>query len=224
LVLNNAKFEITAVKPAQYPASNVPEVAFVGRSNVGKSSVINSLLSRKNLARVGSTPGKTREINFYDIDGVIHFVDLPGYGFASVSKEKKATWSSMMETYLNTRLQLKLVIMLVDIRHKPSAEDMMMEEWLKSRNMPHFVVVTKSDKVPRGQVKTRISQLRTDLGMSAGTAMIPFSAPANIGKVEIWEQIDNIRAKQDVVNEAEKQACPPASEGSPANPSSPAPH
>lgn len=224
LIVKNAKYELTAVKPSQYPTSDLIEVAFVGRSNVGKSSVINSLLRRKNLARVGATPGKTREINFYNIDNLIYFVDLPGYGYANVSKEQKAAWSSMMGTYLNTRIQLKLVIMLVDIRHKPSKEDMMMVDWLKNHDIPYFVIATKSDKISRAQVKNRISQLRADLDIPAGMALIPFSASAGIGRDEVWEQIDSICVMSDDVKEAETRACPPASEGSLSAPSDSASH
>ena len=151
--LNNARYELTAVRSDQYPGGSIPEVAFVGRSNVGKSSIINALLNRKNLARVASTPGKTREINFYNIDDSMYLVDLPGYGYASVARDKKLSWGETIETYLNLRLQLKLVILLVDIRHKPSADDRMMYEWICERNAPHLVVATKSDKIPKSMVK-----------------------------------------------------------------------
>ena len=148
LVINNAsiskaRFELTAVKPEQYPASSLPEFALIGRSNVGKSSIINSLLNRKGIARVSSTPGKTREINFYNIDDKIYFVDLQGYGYANVSKEKKSTWGDIIEIYLTTRLQLRALIMLVDIRHKPSDYDKVMFDWLMAKGMPFLIVATK---------------------------------------------------------------------------------
>jgi GTP-binding protein len=192
LVLNNAKFEITAVKPAQYPASNVPEVAFVGRSNVGKSSIINSLLNRENLARVGSAPGKTREINFYNIDDSLYFVDLPGYGYASVSKGKKSTWFDIVETYLYSRLQLKLIIMLVDIRHAPSAEDKMMYDWLLTNNVPHLIVASKSDKISRGQINPRLQEIVKVLGVKEGIAIIPFSAETKNGRDILLEHIQRM--------------------------------
>jgi len=192
LVLNNARFEITAVKPAQYPASNVPEVAFVGRSNVGKSSIINSLLNRKNLARVGAAPGKTREINFYNIDDSLYFVDLPGYGYASVSKGKKSTWFDIVETYLYSRLQLKLIIMLVDIRHAPSAEDKMMYDWLLANNVPHLIVASKSDKISRGQINPRLQEIVKVLGVKEGIAVIPFSSETKNGRDILLEHIQRM--------------------------------
>ncbi len=192
MVLNNARFEITAVKPAQYPASNVPEVAFVGRSNVGKSSIINSLLNRKNLARVGAAPGKTREINFYNIDDSLYFVDLPGYGYASVSKGKKSTWFDIVETYLYSRLQLKLIIMLVDIRHAPSAEDKMMYDWLLANNVPHLIVASKSDKISRGQINPRLQEIVKVLGVKEGIAVIPFSSETKNGRDILLEHIQRM--------------------------------
>lgn len=192
MILNNAKFEITAVKPSQYPATNVPEVAFVGRSNVGKSSIINTLLNRKNLARVGSAPGKTREINFYNIDDSLYFVDLPGYGYASVSKDKKSTWFDIVETYLYSRLQLKLIIMMVDIRHAPSAEDKMMYEWLLSNNAPHLIVASKSDKISRGQINPRIKEIVNVLGVKEGIAIIPFSSETRNGRDILLENIQRM--------------------------------
>ena len=149
--VKNPKYELTAVKPDQYPSTTVPEVAFVGRSNVGKSSIINTLLNRKNLARVGQTPGKTRQINFYNIDDTLFFVDLPGYGYAKVSKEERKSWGKLAETYLHIRDQLRLIIMLVDIRHKPTADDRLMYEWICTTGIPHLVVATKEDKVKRSQ-------------------------------------------------------------------------
>ncbi|HOJ11720.1 MAG TPA: ribosome biogenesis GTP-binding protein YihA/YsxC [Clostridiales bacterium] len=190
--LNNARFEITAVKPYQYPSDNVPEIAFVGRSNVGKSSIINTLLNRKNLARVGATPGKTREINFYNIDDKLHFVDLPGYGYASVSKIKKSTWSNMIETYLNSRKKLELIIMMVDIRHTPSENDRIMYEWLKSREIQHIIVATKADKISRGETGRRINDIQATLGSGENVPVIAFSASTRQGKDEIWKQIYRI--------------------------------
>ena len=151
--ISRSRYECTAVKPDQYPAGDMPEIALVGRSNVGKSSIINSLLNRKGLARVSSEPGKTRGINFYNIDDTLYFVDLPGYGYAKVSKKEKIFWAKMIETYLNTRNQLKLVIMLVDIRHTPTADDKLMYSWILDRGIGHMVIATKADKIPRGQIQ-----------------------------------------------------------------------
>ncbi len=192
MVLNNAKFEITAVKPAQYPVNNIPEIAFVGRSNVGKSSIINTLLNRKSLARVGAVPGKTREINFYNIDGCIYFVDLPGYGYASVSKDKKSSWNDIVETYLYSRHQLKLIIMLVDIRHSPSKEDKIMYDWLATHGMPHLIAASKADKISRNQINGRLQEITKVLGTKEGIMPIPFSSETKQGRDILWEQIENM--------------------------------
>lgn len=192
LVINKAEFVITAVKPQQYPATSVPEIAFVGRSNVGKSSIINTLTNRKNLARVGATPGKTREINFYNIEDKLNFVDLPGYGYAKVSKEKKSTWGDIIETYLKSRQQLKLVILLLDIRHAPSADDKIMYDWIKSYGVPYMIVATKADKISRGQVKPSLSMLKKELGITDTAELVPFSAETRQGKEEILNIIENI--------------------------------
>lgn len=190
--IQNAKFEITAVKPAQYPASNAPEIAFVGRSNVGKSSIINTLLNRKNLARVGATPGKTREINFYNIDSKLYFVDLPGYGYANVSKTKKSTWNEIIETYLYSRPQLRMILMLVDIRHTPSDDDRIMYRWLLEREVPHAVIATKLDKISRNQLNARLKDIKDTLELKDGVEIIPFSAESRQGREEIWKLLTQL--------------------------------
>lgn len=187
--LNNARYELTAVRPDQYPGSSIPEVAFAGRSNVGKSSIINALLNRRGLARVAATPGKTREINFYNIDGCMYLVDLPGYGYASVSKEKRSSWGQIIETYLNMRLQLKLLILLVDIRHKPSDDDRIMYDWICSRDVPHLVVATKLDKITRSHVKARLQEIKTTLGVDDDGEILPFSSETKQGRDELWGRI-----------------------------------
>jgi ribosome biogenesis GTP-binding protein YsxC/EngB len=193
--VNNTRYELTAVKPDQYPQNNIPEIIFVGRSNVGKSTVINTLLNRKNLARVGSTPGKTREINFYNIDDKAYFVDLPGYGYANVSKSKKSAWGSMIETYLHSRKYLELIMMLVDIRHTPTDNDIIMYEWIQSHNMPNLIIATKADKISRGRINSRINDIRITLKCTAGIPVIAFSSITKQGRDEIWEQINNRLAK-----------------------------
>ncbi|MCX7923375.1 MAG: ribosome biogenesis GTP-binding protein YihA/YsxC [Clostridia bacterium] len=192
MIVKNAKFELTAVKPEQYPDIGIPEVAFVGRSNVGKSSIINTLCNRRNLARVGSTPGVTKEINFYNIDDKLHIVDLPGYGYAGVSKGKKSSWSRVIETYLNTREELKLIIMLVDIRHSPSNEDKMMYGWLIENEVPHIVVATKVDKISRSQVQGRLADIKQTLELSEGIKLIPYSSETKQGRDEVWGEIDSM--------------------------------
>jgi GTP-binding protein len=160
--ITNVQHEITAVKAEQYPKTGFQEIAFVGRSNVGKSSIINTLVNRKNLARVGATPGKTRVINFYNVNDDFYLVDLPGYGFANVSKDMKESWHVTIETYLYSRskLHLNLIILLVDIRHAPSKDDIMMYQWLMGYSMKTVVVATKSDKVSRSQINVRLNEIR----------------------------------------------------------------
>ena len=187
--IRNAKYELTAVKPEQYPVSSLPEVALVGRSNVGKSSFINALVRQKNLARVAGTPGKTRTINFYNIDQAFYLVDLPGYGYARVSKAEKATWQGLIETYLYSREQLRLIIMLVDIRHAPSPEDKLMYEWLINQGRVSLVVATKLDKLGRSQVNANLQEIQATLKMNASTSLVPFSAVSGAGREEVWQQI-----------------------------------
>ena len=187
--LHNARFELSAVSPVQFPAEGLPEAAFAGRSNVGKSSIINTLLNRKGLARVGATPGKTREINFYNIDEAFYLVDLPGYGYASVSKTQKTAWNRFIELYLNSRSQLKLVILMVDIRHEPSADDRLMHEWILGNGVPYLAVAAKSDKLPRSQVNKRLGEIRKELGIKEEVPLLPFSAQTGQGREEIWQVI-----------------------------------
>jgi len=188
--VNDAKYELTAVKPEQYPQKNIPEIAFVGRSNVGKSSIINALINRKNLARTGSAPGKTREINFYNIDDKLYFVDLPGYGYASVSKTEKSTWGKMIETYLSTRSQLKMIIMLVDIRHTPSKDDIQMYQWLENSKIHCVIAAVKVDKIPRSQVITKLKDIRETLKLNSNVNIIPFSSETKQGKEDLWGSVD----------------------------------
>lgn len=190
--INNARFEKGAVKPEHYPQNEIPEITFVGRSNVGKSSLINSLLNRKSLARIASKPGKTREINFYNIDDVVYFVDLPGYGYAKVSKDLKSAWGESIETYLKESKKLKLVIMLVDIRHTPSADDQMMAKWLIASELPFIVVATKKDKIPRAKIKERLSDITNSLELDANTLLVPFSSETKEGREEIMNYIVSI--------------------------------
>lgn len=187
--IKNAKYELTAVRPDQYPGIYLPEVALVGRSNVGKSSIINALLDRRNLAKESSTPGKTRTINFFNIDNALYFVDLPGYGYAQVSKKEKESWGGMIEEYLYSREQLKLIIMLVDIRHAPSREDKIMYEWIVNQSKPRLVVAMKLDKISRGQIKNRLKEIQSTLEMEEGEVLIPFSAETKQGREEVWSQI-----------------------------------
>lgn len=190
--INNARFEKGAVKPEHYPDNDIPEITFVGRSNVGKSSLINALLNRKSLARIASKPGKTREINFYNIDDIVYFVDLPGYGYAKVSKDIKSAWGESIEIYLNKSKKLKLVIMLVDIRHSPSEDDKMMSKWLSNSSLPYIVVATKKDKIPRAKLKERLSDISSSLELGNDTLLIPFSSETKDGREEVMNYINSL--------------------------------
>lgn len=184
--IQNSKFELTAVKASQYPQTNLPEIAFVGRSNVGKSSLINTLLQRKSLARIGAAPGKTRTINFFNIDQKLYFVDLPGYGYAKVSKAEKSTWSKMIEEYLHTRTQLKLMFLLVDVRHAPSPDDQLMIDWMIETKRPFAVVATKVDKLSRAKALEHLRMIQNTLNLPESTSIFAFSSENRSGKEDIW--------------------------------------
>ncbi len=180
----------TAVEPTGYPDSEMPEIAMVGRSNVGKSSVINFLTNRKSLARVGNTPGKTRQINFYNLEGKLVLVDLPGYGYARVSLSEKEKWGKIVETYLNSRKQLALILMLVDIRHKPTSDDKIMYEWIASMGKPHIVVATKADKITRARYAEHIKEIKNTLRTLPGVSVIPVSVTKKTGFTDLWNKIN----------------------------------
>mgnify|MGYP004702831685 CR=1 FL=1 len=188
--IKNSQFVISAVARSQYPDDALPEFAFAGRSNVGKSSLINMLLNRRGLAKTSGTPGKTQLVNFYDIDGLFRLVDLPGYGFAKVSKEKKANWGNIIDTYLNNRETLIEVFQLVDIRHKPSNEDKEMYTWIKGCGFNGIVLATKSDKLTKNQVSQQIKMIRDELKMDKEAVIVPVSATTRDGKYEVWEIIN----------------------------------
>ena len=199
--IHNSELEIVAVKPAQYPAPDVPEIAFAGRSNVGKSSLLNLITGRKSLARVSGSPGKTRTINFYrcafrnDSDEQNRFfriVDLPGYGFARVSKSETEKWGSMMESYLEHRDNLVKVIQLVDIRHKPSAQDVQMYDYLRYYGLHGIVVATKADKISGNEKAKNIKLIRQTLGMEKSELVIPVSALKKTGEQELLDVIGEL--------------------------------
>lgn len=189
--IQNADIVISAVEEKQYPKLNLPEVAIAGRSNVGKSSMINTLLNRKKLARTSSKPGRTRTINFYNIEDELMFVDVPGYGYAKVSKGELEKWSEMMENYFSTRENLRTTILIVDFRHKPTQQDVQMYEYLKFLELPVIVAATKADKVKRGVHNRHMNQVLNTLNIADNDVVIPFSAITGQGKKEIWNLILN---------------------------------
>ncbi|GEQ60938.1 ribosome biogenesis GTP-binding protein YihA/YsxC [Vagococcus lutrae] len=188
--VHQAEIVISAVRPEQYPATQIPEIALAGRSNVGKSSFINTLINRKNLARTSSKPGKTQTLNFYLIEQAFHFVDVPGYGYAKVSKTEKAKWGQMIETYLTEREQLQAVISVVDARHEPSKDDIQMYQFLKYYDIPTIVVATKIDKIPRGKWNKHESMIKKALDFQSEDDFILFSAETKHGKEAAWAAIE----------------------------------
>ncbi len=192
IVIKNAEYVASAVKYEQYPVDGLPEIAMAGRSNVGKSSLINAFLGRRNLARTGNTPGKTQTLNFYRVNDSWFFVDLPGYGYAKVAKTVNAQWGPMMEHYLKKREPLQAVIQIVDIRHAPSVEDIEMQEWLRTMQVPTMVVATKADKISRGQWAKHLKVIANALDIPDVSLILPFSAQSGIGKTELNEAIEEI--------------------------------
>lgn len=177
---------ISAVKPEQYPATELPEFALAGRSNVGKSSFINKMLNRKGLARISSKPGKTQTLNFYLINEILHFVDVPGYGYAKVSKSERAAWGRMIETYLTNRDQLKAVVQIVDLRHPPTVDDIMMYNFLKHYEIPCIVVATKADKIPKGKWQKYLKVTKETLDFDKNDQIVLFSSETGEGKDKAW--------------------------------------
>ena len=194
--LHNASIKVSAVSPKQYPTDGKLEFAFAGRSNVGKSSMINKLLNRKSLARVSGTPGKTCTINFYDIDDTIYLVDLPGYGFARRSKEEQAKWGKMMEDYLANRAPLVQTILLVDSRHKPSVDDHTMADWIRHYHDRLIVIATKIDKLKKREIETNLEMIYNDLELTEDDILVPFSINDDEGKVTVWDMIEMMRTAE----------------------------
>ncbi len=190
--IHNADIAVSAVRPQQYPKADIPEVALAGRSNVGKSSFLNKILNRKKLARTSATPGKTAQINFYNIDDTIHLVDLPGYGYAAVSKQEKKKWGAMIEEYLSKREQLRHTILLVDSRHKPTADDIGMAEWIRYSHGFLIVFATKTDKLSKKKVQENLQVIYNVLDMTEDDILVPFSAETGEGKEDAWEIISQL--------------------------------
>ncbi|MDF2590806.1 MAG: engB [Clostridia bacterium] len=190
MIIKKCEFVTSAAKLGQYPESDLPEVSFVGRSNVGKSSLINSMLNRKKLVKISSKPGKTRLINFFMVNEEFMLVDLPGYGFAAVSQSEKQKWGTMIEDYLTTREVLKSVVLLVDIRHKPTGDDKLMYDFLKFYRGKVIIVATKLDKISKNSLKKNMDLIRNTLNIDKNDIFLPYSSETHQGREELWEIIN----------------------------------
>lgn len=190
MVIKEVSLETVCGITSVLPKNTKPEVAFAGKSNVGKSSLINALMNRKSLARTSAQPGKTQTINFYNINNACYFVDLPGYGYAKAPEEIKAKWGRMIERYLKQSKMLRAVFLLVDIRHRPSANDKMMYDWIVGQNYRPIIIATKLDKIKRSQIQKQIKEIRMGLGVGTDTVIIPFSAETKQGREEIYALLD----------------------------------
>ena len=198
MVIKNVSLETVIGVTSKIPDNQMPEIAFAGKSNVGKSSLINALMNRKSLARTSSQPGKTQTINFYNINDELYFVDLPGYGYAKVSQLEKEKWGKMIEKYLHRSKVLQAVFLLVDIRHEPSANDKQMYEWIMANGYHPIVIATKLDKINRSQVAKQVKIVKQGLGVDKDTIVIPFSAETKQGREEIYDLIDQLIQQEEV--------------------------
>lgn len=196
MIVKSAELETVCGITSKLPDNDLPEIAFAGKSNVGKSSLINGLLNRKSLARTSAQPGKTQTINFYNVNKNLYFVDLPGYGYAKVSVEIRAKWGKMIERYLHGSPQLKKVFLLIDIRHVPSENDCMMYDWIVDNGYEPVIICTKLDKIKRSQVQKNLKLICEKLDLVPGTTMIPFSAQTKQGRDEIWNLIEETLAQE----------------------------
>lgn len=192
MVIKKVSLETVIGVTSKIPENQMMEIAFAGKSNVGKSSLINALMNRKSLARTSAQPGKTQTINFYNINDELYFVDLPGYGYAKVSVEVKEKWGKMVEKYLRQSKQLKAVFLLIDIRHEPSANDKQMYQWILSNGYQPIIIATKMDKINRSQLQKHIKMVKEGLGVAKGTIVLPFSAVSKQGRDEIYALIDDM--------------------------------
>ena len=193
--IKNVSLETVCGITSRLPDNTLPEIAFAGKSNVGKSSLINALMNRKALARTSAQPGKTQTINFYNINDAMYLVDLPGYGYAKVAQEVREKWGKLIERYLHGSKQLKAVFLLIDIRHEPSENDRQMYEWIVYQGYDPIIIATKLDKIKRSQLQKQLKILRTSLGVKPGTQLLPFSALTKQGRDEIWAVMDEILAE-----------------------------
>ena len=190
MIVKNPQFEVSAVSKKQYPKNNLPEVVLVGKSNVGKSSFINTMINRKKLARTSSEPGKTRQINFYNIDETFYFVDLPGYGYSKMSKQEQVKVGNFIEEYLFKRQQISLIIFLIDIRHSPTANDKLMYNYVISSKLPFIILANKADKIAVTKVSDQVSKLLKEINPIGDATCLPFSSERKIYKEDVWNIID----------------------------------
>lgn len=190
MIIRNINLETVCGLTSQLPDNQLPEIAFAGKSNVGKSSLINALMNRKSYARISATPGKTQTINFYNINEELYLVDLPGYGYAKVSEQEKAKWGKLIERYLHGSAQLKAVFLLIDIRHDPSDNDKMMYDWIVAQGYNPIIIATKLDKIKRSQVDKHLKAVRQGLNLVRGTKVLPFSSVTKQGKDDIWAFVE----------------------------------
>lgn len=200
MIIKNVSLDIVCGITSSLPDTGRPEIAFAGKSNVGKSSLINGLMNRKALARTSAQPGKTQTINFYNVNEEIYLVDLPGYGYAKVSAEEKEKWGKMIERYLHKSRNLKAVFLLIDIRHDPSANDKTMYDWIVHNGFEPIIIATKLDKIKRSQLTRQMKAIKDGLKLRPGTKVIPFSSQTKQGREEIWELIDTLTGKNETEN------------------------
>ena len=189
--VKNPKFEISAVSPKQYPSNGLPEIVLVGKSNVGKSSFINTMINRKKLARTSSEPGKTRQINFYNIDEQFYFVDLPGYGYSKMSKQEQVKVNGFIEEYLHVRKNISLIVLLIDIRHKPGANDRLMYDYIIRSELPFIVIANKADKIAITKVDDAVNEIQKDLNPIGDFTFLPFSSERKIYAQKVWDVLSD---------------------------------
>ena len=204
MVIRSVNLETVCGITSKIPDNPFNEVAFAGKSNVGKSSMINALLNRKSLARTSAQPGKTQTINFYNVNDAMYLVDLPGYGYAKTSANEKEKWGKMIENYLHTSKKLQAVFLLIDIRHDPSANDKMMYDWMVYQGFTPIIIATKLDKIKRSQSQKNVKAIREGLKVKPGTVIIPFSSETKQGRDELWEVIDSFVLPQEETEEEDK--------------------
>ena len=204
MVIRSVNLETVCGITSKIPDNPFNEVAFAGKSNVGKSSMITALLNRKSLARTSAQPGKTQTINFYNVNDAMYLVDLPGYGYAKTSASEKEKWGKMIENYLHTSKKLQAVFLLIDIRHEPSANDKMMYDWMVYQGFTPIIIATKLDKIKRSQIQKNVKAIREGLKVKPGTVIIPFSSETKQGRDELWEVIDSFVLPQEETEEEDK--------------------